>query len=122
MWTENFVLAMVWFRQFKNWEFSLNIFQFLQLGVALVLVACGPMATEPAISFFNESSVTVQLNANTMSMTDDASREQAIQKADRLAADTCRRGPNRGAELVSRQNIPTGQYTSVIERLYLCLR
>ncbi|WP_188792199.1 hypothetical protein [Salipiger pallidus] len=100
----------------------MNIFKFRQLGVVFVLVACGPITNEPAVSFFNEASVAVQLNAKPMSMMDDASRERAIQKADRLAADTCRRGPHRGAEFVSSQDIPTGRYTSVIERLYLCLR
>ena len=80
------------------------------------------MTIEPAISSFNEASVAIQLNANMMSMTDEASRAQAIRKADQLAADTCRRGPNRRAEFASSRNIPTGQYTSVTERLYLCLR
>lgn len=91
-------------------------------ATVLSLASCGPMVIEPAISSFNEASVAVQLNGNMMEFSDQESRASAIQKADALAADTCRRGPNRRSEFASSRNIPTGQYTYVVERLYLCLR
>lgn len=90
--------------------------------VFLTVASCGPMVIQPAISSFNEASVAVQLNGSQMEFTDAASRAAAVDSADQLAADTCRRGPNRHAEFASSRNIPTGQYTYVIERLYLCLR
>lgn len=91
------------------------------LGV-LTLTSCGPMDIEPAISSFNEASVAVQLNGNMMELTDETSRAEAILKADAVAENTCRRGPRRKAEFASSRRIPTGQYSYVIERLYLCLR
>jgi len=49
-------------------------------------------------------------------------KAEAIRKADAKAAEICRRGPNRNAEFTSSRVIPTGQYTAVTERLYLCLK
>ena len=90
-------------------------------GVSL-LAACGDLNVEPAISSFNEASVAIQLDGNSMDLSNAEARTAAIAKADILASDTCRRGPRRTAEFASTRNIQTGQYSYAIERLYLCLR
>lgn len=90
-------------------------------GVVLAIAGC-VTNLEPAISSFNEASVAIQLDGSSLEFSDQPSRDAAVAKADVLAADTCRRGPNRRAEFASSRNVPTGQYTYVVERLYLCLR
>jgi len=91
------------------------------LGVAVLIAACGP-PPEPVVSSFNESSVSIQLNAETLAFSSEEVRQEAYAKADARAADICSRGPNRNAEYVSTRSFSTGQYSSVVERLYLCLR
>lgn len=95
---------------------------FVLIAGLLGLASCGPVVVTPAISSFNESSVAIQLDGLAMEFADAESRAAAIAEADRIANDTCRRGPRRGAEFASTRNIPTGQYTYITERLYLCLR
>ncbi|MCC5967465.1 MAG: hypothetical protein JJU24_15150 [Natronohydrobacter sp.] len=92
------------------------------LLLIFVVGACGPMNIEPAVSSFNEASVGIQLDGNAMEFSSAAKRAEAITKADAEAAKICQRGPNRKAEYASSRRIPTGQYSYVIERLYLCLR
>jgi hypothetical protein len=86
-----------------------------------VLVACS-VNLEPAVSSFNEASVGIQIDGSSLEFADQNSKNIAIQKADQKAKEVCSRGPNRKAEFASSRNIPTGQYTYVTERLYLCLR
>lgn len=87
-----------------------------------LLTACAPLALEPVVSSFNEASVGIQLDGNAMEFSSSEKRAEAIAKADAEAAKVCQRGPNRKAEYASSRRLPTGQYTYVIERLYLCLR
>lgn len=94
----------------------------LALGLLCAVAACGPMHIEPAVSSFNEASVGIQLDGNAMDLSSAEKRAEAIAKADAEAAKVCQRGPNRKAEYASSRRIPTGQYSNVIERLYLCLR
>ncbi|WP_412506722.1 hypothetical protein [Roseovarius sp. SYSU LYC5161] len=84
------------------------------------LAACA-VDMEPAVSSFNEASVGIQIDGNALEFADEASRAEAIRKADARAAEVCARGPNRKAEFASSRQIPTGQYSYVVERLYLCL-
>lgn len=93
----------------------------LSLVAPLLLMACGGLPIEPAVSSFNEASVGIQLNGNAMELSSQDARSNAIASADALASDICRRGPNRRAEYVSSRNIPINQYAYSIERLYLCL-
>lgn len=90
-------------------------------GVSALLIACGP-PPEPVVSSFNESSVSIQLNGESLAFASESVRQEAYAKADARAADICSRGPNRNAEYVSTRSFSTGQYSSVVERLYLCLR
>ena len=48
-------------------------------------------------------------------------RNAAIAKADAEAARICQKGQKKRSEFTSTRSFATGQYTSVIERLYLCL-
>jgi hypothetical protein len=89
---------------------------------ASFLGACGMPSLEPVVASFNEASVGIQLDGYVLHAP-QAERDQAIAAADNMAAQICRRGPNRRAEYVSARNIPTGQYSlPIVERLYLCLR
>ena len=92
----------------------------IAVGAISAASACVPIAIEPAVSSFNEASVGVQLPD--MSFVPPNQQAEAIAKADAKAAEICRRGPNRKAEFTSSRVIPTGQYTSVTERIYLCLK
>ena len=97
---------------------KLGMVSFVLIGLS----ACGVPNTEPAVASFNEASVGIRLNGNALAMVDAQTKAEAIEKADAKAAEICSRGPNRKAEFASSRNIPTGQYTYEIERLYLCLR
>ncbi|MFZ5962015.1 hypothetical protein ACOXXX_03610 [Thalassococcus sp. BH17M4-6] len=77
---------------------------------------------EPVVASFNEASVGIQLNGNAMDFSSSEQRAAAIARADAKANEICSRGPNRRAEFASTRNLPTGQYSYVKERLYLCLR
>lgn len=92
------------------------------LGLTASVAGCGAGTLEPAVSSFNEASVGIQLDGNTMEFSSAEKKAEAIAKADAKAAEICKRGPNRRAEFTSSRRIPTGQYTYVVERLYLCLR
>lgn len=94
------------------------------LPVSLLLLSCSGMVPEPTpvVSSFNEASVGIQLQGFALEMASPEVRAAAIAAADDQAAAICRQGPNRRSEFASTRNVPTGQYTYVIERLYLCLR
>jgi hypothetical protein len=107
----------------KTGEIRMNLKSYWYAApLSLVLAACATGPIEPAVSSFNEASVAIQLNGNQMEFSTEETRQAAIQRANALAAEICARGPNRRAEFASSRNIPTGQYTYVVERLYLCLR
>ena len=89
---------------------------------AFILSGCAVPNPEPVISGFNEASVSIQLDGLSLELSDQATRNAAFAKADVIAANTCARGPKRRAEFASSRNIPTGEYTYVVELLYLCLR
>lgn len=92
------------------------------VALPLILMACAAVGPEPVVASFNEASVGIQLDANQMGFATEEARSDAIAKADAKAAEICSRGPNRKAEYASSRTISTGQYTSVTERLYLCLK
>jgi len=96
----------------------------LLVATSGLLMSCSGLvpAPEPVISSFNEASVGIQLQGFAMEMASPEVRNAALAAADDQAAGVCRRGPNRRAEFASTRNVPTGQYSYVIERLYLCLR
>ncbi|HBS49845.1 MAG TPA: hypothetical protein DEA05_07030 [Rhodobacteraceae bacterium] len=93
------------------------------LWLVPLLAACSVSIDqiEPAVSQFNGDSVSIQLNGNQLEFATQQVRQAANAKADARAAEICRRGHRKRAEHTSTRNIPTGQYTYVIERLYLCL-
>jgi len=93
----------------------------LALGLT-TLTGCVTTELEPAVSSFNEASVGIQLDGSLLQYAPADKKAEAIAKADAKAAEICRRGPNRRAEFTSSRNIPTSQYSFVVERLYLCLR
>ena len=95
------------------------------LGVlVLALAGCDMPEAQiaPVVSSFNEASVGIQLNGNAMDFSSAERQAAAVQAADAKAQEICSRGPNRRAEFASSRNLPTGQYSYVRERLYLCLR
>ena len=77
---------------------------------------------DPVVASFNEASVGIQLNGSAMDFSSAEARAGALARADAKAAEICSRGPNRRAEFASTRNLPTGDYSYVQERLYLCLR
>ena len=103
-------------------ENNVKLTKCLGFATLTTLAACAVTSLTPAISSFNEASVAIQLDGTSMNFATDQVKAESIAKADRLAAETCRRGPNRKAEFASSRSIPTGQYSFVMERLYLCLR
>ena len=88
----------------------------------LVAAGCTMPNAEPAVASFNEASVGIRLNGNALQFSGQQAKAEAYAKADAKAAEICSRGPNRKAEFASSRQIPTGQYSFDIERLYLCLR
>lgn len=88
----------------------------------LALSACVPNSAVPVVSSFNEASVGIQIDATSFDFSGAQAQQAASLEADELAAEICARGPNRRAEFASQRRIPTGQYSAVYERLYLCLR
>jgi len=93
------------------------------IAAIFFLTACGDIpAQEPVVASFNEASVGIQLNGALLEFSSAEARKEVFAKADAKAAEICRRGPNRRADFVSTRNIPTGQYSYNVERLYLCLR
>ncbi|MCI2395263.1 hypothetical protein [Aliiroseovarius sediminis] len=96
--------------------------KFLLIGCIFSLGACAAgMEATPVVSQYNGDSVSIQLDGNQMAMLDSASKEEALRKADAEAARICSKGHKKRAEYTSHRNIPTSQYTTVVERLYLCL-
>ncbi len=89
---------------------------------ATLLSGCGAPNNEPVVVSFNEASVGIRLNGNSLEFSGPEAKAEAFAKADAKAREICARGPNRKAEYASTRNIPTGQYTYEIERLYLCLK
>ena len=76
---------------------------------------------DPVVTQFNGDSVSIQLNNGLLSMATEQVRQAAFVKADMQAARICRKGPKKRAEFTSTRTFATGQYSSAIERLYLCL-
>jgi hypothetical protein len=94
----------------------------------LVLVAFGflvgcasPDQIQPAVSQFNGDSVSIQVNGTAVEFMSPEDRAVVFAKADAEAARICGKGSKKRAEYTSSRNIPTGQYSYQIERLYLCL-
>lgn len=85
------------------------------------LTACAAPTVEPAVSQYNGDSVSIQLDGGALMFASDQDRAAVNAKADARAVEICQRGHRKRAEFTSTRNIPTGQYTYVIERLYLCL-
>jgi hypothetical protein len=88
------------------------------------VAACGVAVDNinPAVSQYNGDSVSIQLNGNLLEFATPEVRTAAFQKADNEAARICAKGHKKRAEYTSSRNLPTGQYSYAIERLYLCLR
>lgn len=76
---------------------------------------------QPVVSQFNGDSVSVQLNGGLLEFASADVRQEAFRKADAEAQRICAKGHRKKAEFTSTRNIPTGQYSYQIERLYLCL-
>jgi hypothetical protein len=80
-----------------------------------------PERIEPIVSQFNGDSVSIQLDGMSLEMTTPETRTVVNRNADVKAQEICQRGHKKRAEYTSSRRIPTGQYTYVVERLYLCL-
>lgn len=95
---------------------AFGCFAFFVSGCAVT-----PDQIEPAVSQYNGDSVSIQVDQMQFSLV--AADQQKVVKAkmDARAAEICRRGHKKRAEYTSVRSIPTGQYSSVMERLYLCL-
>ncbi|GKY86992.1 hypothetical protein [Sinisalibacter aestuarii] len=93
------------------------------LAVPVLLASCGVSVDnlQPVVSQFNGDSVSIQLNGNVFEFLAAEDKQVALNKADAEAARICAKGPKKKAEFASFRNVPTGQYSYVIERLYLCL-
>lgn len=98
--------------------------QFILTAATLSLVSACTVDIDrinPAVSQFNGDSVNIQLDNTMLSLATDDVKTAAFAKADAEAVRICAKGSKRRAEFTSTRVIPTGQYTSVQERLYLCL-
>ena len=94
----------------------------IAIALAGSLTACiSADQIKPAVSGFNGDSVQVQIDNGAMSLVAPEEHAAIYARADKQAADICRRGHRKRAEFTSTRIIPTGPYTSVEERLYLCL-
>ena len=90
---------------------------------AFIVSGCDlpPDQIEPVVSQYNGDSVSIQLDGMSMEMTSPESRAIVNENANTRSQEICRRGHKKRAEFTSTRRIPTGQYTYVVERLYLCL-
>jgi hypothetical protein len=61
------------------------------------------------------------MNGNLLNVAAQDVQQQAILRADAEATRICQQGQKKRAEFTSTRNIPTGQYSYAVERLYLCL-
>jgi len=98
--------------------------KFIKLIFVMPLLAACTVNVDqvtPAVSQFNGDSVSIQLDNGLLLLATEAVRQAAYQKADQEAERICRKGPKKRAEFTSSRTFSTGQYTSAIERLYLCL-
>ena len=90
---------------------------------SFLLVGCGVTVDQinPGVSQFNGDSVSIQLDGTAMDFATAEVRKAADARADSMAGEICRRGHRKRAEFTSRRRFSTGQYSYVVERLYLCL-
>lgn len=91
------------------------------VGALLVTACASPDQIQPAVSQFNGDSVSIQVNGTAVEFMKPEDRAKVFANADSEAARICAKGSKKRAEFTSARNIPTGQYTYQIERLYLCL-
>lgn len=96
---------------------------FFSLIFFLALAACvSPDQVQPAVSQFNGDSVNIQVDGTSVEFMSPEDRQKVFDKADNEAARICNKGHKKRAEYTSTRNVPTGQYTYAVERLYLCLQ
>ncbi len=97
--------------------------KYMTISFLTVIAACAaPLQNYvPAVSQYNGDSVTIQVDstANLLSESDRSKLKETMQLK---ANEICRRGHAKRAEYTSQITRSTGQYTGVIERLYLCLK
>ncbi len=92
-------------------------------AMPIFLAACDVSVdqVQPVVSQFNGDSVSIQLDNTLLGFATEEVRQAAFAKSDAEAARICAKGPKRRAEYTSTRTFATGQYSSAIERLYLCL-
>lgn len=90
----------------------------LLVSAAALLAGCA--APVPAVSQFNGDSVSVQVS-DAITYYPKTEQDRIYSEMQAQADDICVRGHRKRAEYTSQRTIPTGTYTSIIERLYLCL-
>lgn len=90
------------------------------ISLLTMLTACAT-TYEPAVSQYNGDSVTIQVSSGA-SYLGEADKIKIKEKMQAKATEICRRGHAKIAEFTSQTTRSTGQYTGVIERLYLCLK
>ena len=86
-----------------------------------ILAACS-ITTEPIVSDYNGDSVHIQLDGLSVEFMDAEHKSQTMAQADAEAQRICQQGHRKRAERVSQRNLSTGQYSYVIDILYLCLK
>lgn len=92
------------------------------IGFAFIVSGCAtPDQVQPAVSQFNGDSVSIQVDGPSVEFMSPEDRAKVFANADAEASRICAKGSKKRAEYTSTRNIPTGQYTYQIERLYLCL-
>jgi hypothetical protein len=92
------------------------------LALTIVSACALPVAQYvPAVSQYNGDSVTIQVNSSASGLNE---ADKVILKANMQskAEEICRRGHAKRAEYTSQTFRSTGQYSGVLERLYLCLK
>lgn len=92
--------------------------------LALIIISACTLPVEqyvPAVSQYNGDSVTIQVDSGAGGLSEE---DKVILKANMQAKaeEICRRGHAKRAEFTSQTFRSTGQYTGIIERLYLCLK
>ncbi|MBC6438014.1 MAG: hypothetical protein GDA52_07730 [Rhodobacteraceae bacterium] len=96
---------------------------FAALAMFSTIAGCSPSRYEPVVSAFNGDSVEIEMTVTgpRIGLGPPQMRDEALAKANAMAADICQRGPNKRSEFVSTRTRYVAEYQRIDTRIYLCL-